>query len=89
MALDELLRNARGRTESTSNVLLAARKGHGTQYFMAHPLTVGDALVLSNQTKAAVPAIGGGIFYAATVRNPTTPAAPKMATFTWEGGGFA
>ena len=63
-------------------------KDMGPQYFMAHPLFVGDALVLSDQTKASVPAIGGGIFYAATVRNPTTPAAPKTAVFTWEGGGF-
>jgi hypothetical protein len=55
---------------------------------MAHPLFVGDTLVLSDQSKGSVPAIGGGIFYEVTVRNPTTSAAPKTAVFTWEGGGF-
>jgi hypothetical protein len=56
----------------------------GAQYFMAHPLFVGNELVLSDQTKASVPAIGGGIFYAASVRN----ASPRPGALTWEGGGF-
>jgi hypothetical protein len=55
----------------------------GVQYFMAHPLFVGNELVLSDQTKATVAAIGGRVFYAATVRN----ASPRPAAFNWEGGG--
>ena len=55
----------------------------GVQYFMAHPVFVGETLVLSNQTKASVAAVGGGIFYAATVNNPGL----ARAIFVWEGGG--
>lgn len=56
----------------------------GAQYFCAHPLIVGNELVLSEQTKATVPAVGGGIFYAVTVTNVS----PRPGQFTWEGGGF-
>jgi hypothetical protein len=62
----------------------------GVQYFMAHPLEVGEELVLSNQTKGTVAAVGGGVFYAVTVFNAQPPAAAgplTAARFTWEGGG--
>jgi hypothetical protein len=56
----------------------------GPQYFMAHTQIVGNELVLSEQTKATVPALGGGIFYSATVTNNS----PRPAQFVWEGGGL-
>jgi hypothetical protein len=65
-------------------------KDMGTQYFMAHPLQVGEELVLSDQTKGTVAAVGGGVLYAVTVRNAQPPAAAgpqTAASFTWEGGG--
>jgi hypothetical protein len=58
---------------------------------MAHPLDVGEDLMLSNQTKGTIPAVGGGVFYAVTVTNNQPPAAAgplTAARFTWEGGGF-
>jgi hypothetical protein len=57
---------------------------------LAHPLDVGEELVLSNQTKGTVAAVGGGVFYAVTVFNAQPPAAAgplTAARFTWEGGG--
>jgi hypothetical protein len=54
---------------------------------MAHPLFVGHELVMSEQTKGSVAAVGGGIFYAANVRNASTSAAPIAMAFNWEGGG--
>jgi hypothetical protein len=62
----------------------------GTQYIMAHPLDVGEELVLSNQTKGTIAAVGGGVFYAVTVFNAQPPSAAgplTAARFTWEGGG--
>jgi hypothetical protein len=56
----------------------------GPQYFMAHPQIVGNELVLSEQTKATVAAVGGRIFYSATVTNVS----PRPAAFVWEGGGL-